>query len=229
LNFGIFSNQKQKMKKEQIINKTAEFVKVTLSGQDPGHDWWHVYRVWKNSILIVKNEKADMFVVELAALLHDIADWKFHGGSDDIGHQMAREWLEKNSVNEIIISHVCQIIKDVSFKGAGVENKIKTLEGMIVQDADRLDAIGAIGIARSFSYGGHKGRELYNPKIKPVKHKTFEQYKKNNGPTINHFYEKLLLLKDMMNTATAKKIAEHRHKVMEGFLKEFLQEWDGKL
>jgi uncharacterized protein len=216
------------MQKRQIIKKTADFVKKTLSGQDPGHDWWHVYRVWKNAVLLSKDEKADLFVVELAALLHDIADWKFHEGNDDIGPKIAGEWLARNSVDEITVSHVCRIIRDVSFKGAAVATKMKTIEGMIVQDADRLDAIGAIGIARSFSYGGTKSRELYNPQIKPVIHKTFEQYKKSHGPTINHFYEKLLLLKDMMNTKTAKKIAVQRHKVMERFLKEFIREWEGK-
>jgi uncharacterized protein len=214
--------------KGQIINKTAEYAKATLTGLDSGHDWWHVYRVWKNAILIGKQEKADMFVVELAALLHDIADWKFHDGNDAIGPQTAREWLEKIAVDETIISHVCQIIKDISFKGAGVETKMKSMEGMIVQDADRLDAIGAIGISRTFAYGGLKGRELYNPEIEPEKHETFEQYKKSQGPTINHFYEKLFLLKDLMNTATAKMIAGHRHKVMEDFVNEFMLEWEGK-
>ena len=216
------------MNKEQIINKTVEHIKSKLAGEGSGHDWWHVYRVWKNAVHIGKNEKVDLFVIELSALLHDIADWKFNDGNDDVGPQLAREWLEKLAVDENVISHVCQIIKDISFKGSGVATKMKTIEGMVVQDADRLDAIGAIGIARAFTYGGAKGRLMHDPEIKPEKHATFEQYKNNQGHTINHFYEKLLLLKELMNTATAKKIAEKRHKVMEVFLAEFFQEWEGK-
>ena len=216
------------MNKEKIINKTAEYIKEKLTGESSGHDWWHVYRVWKNAIHIGKIEKADLFIIELASLLHDIADWKFQDGDDNIGPKLAREWLEKLAVDENIISHVCQIIKDASFKGVGVKIKMKTIEGMIVQDADRLDAIGAIGIARTFAYGGSKGREMYNPDIKPEKHESFKRYKNSQSPTINHFYEKLLLLKELMNTATAKKIAEKRHKIMEEFLNNFFQEWEGK-
>ena len=205
------------MNKKQIINQTVQHIKAKLVGEGSGHDWWHIYRVWKNAIHIAKHEKADLFVVELAALLHDIADWKFNDGNDNVGPKLAKEWLKKLSVDENIISHVCQIIKDASFKGSGVVTKMKTIEGMIVQDADRLDAIGAIGIGRTFAYGGAKGREMYNPEIKPEKHESFEQYKNNQSTTINHFYEKLLLLKDLMNTTTAKKIAKKRHKVMEKF------------
>lgn len=207
-----------------IIKSTVAYVKKTTS--DSSHDWWHVYRVWKTAIKIAKKERADLFVVQLAALLHDIADWKFHGGNEEVGPQMAREWLKKLGVNENTIDHVCQIIKDMPFKGAGVATPMRTLEGMVVQDADRLDALGAIGIARTFAYGGHKGREIYNPEIKPKTHKSFEQYKSSKGSTINHFYEKLLLLKDRMNTRTAKKIAEKRHKFMEQFLGEFFGEWN---
>lgn len=216
------------MDKKEIIEKTADYIKSKLSGEGSGHDWWHIYRVWKNAINIGQYEKVDVFVVELAALLHDIADWKFHNGDDDIGPKMAREWLESLSVEEEIISHVCSIIKNISFKGANVENKIDTTEGMVVQDADRLDAIGAIGIARTFAYGGSKGREMYNPEIKPEIHNSFEEYKNNQTNTVNHFYEKLLLLKDKMNTETAKSIAQKRHEVMENFLKEFYDEWEGK-
>ncbi|MFA6594568.1 MAG: HD domain-containing protein [Candidatus Buchananbacteria bacterium] len=216
------------MNKEQIINQTAEHIKTKLVGEGSGHDWWHVHRVWKNAVHIGRHENADLFVVELAALLHDIADWKFNDGNDDVGPQLAREWLGELAVDEDVISHVCQIIKDASFKGAGVVAKMKTIEGMAVQDADRLDAIGAIGIARTFTYGGSKGREMHNPEIKPGKHESFEQYKNSQSPVVNHFYEKLLLLKELMNTATAKKIAEKRHKVMEEFLEEFLKEWEGK-
>ncbi len=216
------------MNKENIINQTAEHIKAKLAGEGSGHDWWHIYRVWKNAVHISQHEKVDLFVVELAALLHDIADWKFHNGDDNIGPKMAREWLESLSVEEGFIAHVCDIIKNISFKGANVENKINTIEGLVVQDADRLDAIGAIGIARTFAYGGSKGREMYNPDIKPAIHNSFEEYKNNQSNTVNHFYEKLLLLKDKMNTKTAKDIAKKRHLMMENFLKEFYEEWEGK-
>lgn len=196
-------------------------------GEGSGHDWWHVYRVWKNAIHIGKQESVDIFVVELAALLHDVADWKFHDGNDEIGPQVAKDWLESLSVDEKVISHVCQIIKDISFKGAGVVTAMKTTEGMVVQDADRLDALGAIGIARTFAYGGSKNREMYNPDINPEMHTSFEQYKNSQGTSINHFYEKLLLLKELMNTATAKQIAEKRHAVMEDYLNQFYREWEG--
>lgn len=214
--------------KDEVITKTREYVKKELSGESSGHDWFHVERVWQNAIYIAKNENADLFVVQLAALLHDIADWKFHDGDETAGPKAAREWLEKLDVDKNIILHVCTIIKDMSFKGAGAITKMKTMEGMIVQDADRLDAMGAVGIARTFSYGGYKGREIYNPNIKPEKHNSFEQYKNSKGPTINHFYEKLLLLKDLMNTKTAKKLAEERHRFMEEFLKQFFKEWSGQ-
>lgn len=216
------------MNNKEIINKTAEYIKAKLAGEGSGHDWWHINRVWKNAVHISKYEKVDLFVVELAALLHDIADWKFNNGNEDIGPQMAREWLEQLSVDENVTSQVCQIIKNTSFKGANVENKVNTIEGLVVQDADRLDAIGAIGIARTFAYGGSKGREMYNPEIKHEIHNSFEQYKNNQSNTINHFYEKLLLLKDRMNTETGKKIAQKRHAVMEEFLKNFFEEWEGK-
>jgi len=216
------------MNNEQIITQTAEHIRLKLEGEGSGHDWWHVYRVWKNAIQIGTQEKADLFVVELAALLHDIADWKFHDGNEDIGPQLAREWLETISVEESIIAHVCRIIRAISFKGAGVKNTVDSPEGLIVQDADRLDAMGAIGIARTFAYGGSKHREMYNPKVNPQMHTSFEQYKNSEGTTINHFYEKLLLLKDLMNTPTAKEIAENRHKYMQEFLQQFFLEWEGK-
>lgn len=216
------------MDKASILKQTEDYIKSKLSGEGTGHDWWHVYRVWKNAIHIGKEEDADTFVVELAALLHDISDWKFNDGNEDVGPREARELLEKLNVEEDVIAHVCEIIKDLSFKGAGVKNKIQTKEGMIVQDADRLDALGAIGITRTFAYGGSKGREIYNPEIKPQMHDSFEKYKNTKGTSINHFYEKLLLLKDRMNTKTGKKIAESRHKYMEDFLKRFYLEWEGK-
>ncbi|HZK68096.1 MAG TPA: HD domain-containing protein [Paludibacter sp.] len=217
------------MDKDQIIIQTTEYIKTRLMGEGSGHDWWHVCRVWKNAIHIGKQESVDLFVVELAALLHDVADWKFHDGNVEIGPQVAKEWLESLGVTEEIVSHVCQIIKDISFKGAGVVTAMKTSEGMVVQDADRLDALGAIGIARTFAYGGSKSREMYNPDMKPEMHASFEQYKNSQGTSINHFYEKLLLLKELMNTATAKQIAEKRHAVMEDYLQQFFHEWEGKV
>lgn len=216
------------MQKEEIIRKTADYVKSILADENSGHDWWHISRVWNNAINIGNNEGVDMYVVELAALLHDIADWKFNEGDINKGVKVSKEWLESLYVEENVIQYVCDIVKNISFKGAEVKNLINTKEGMVVQDADRLDAIGAIGIARTFAYGGHAGRVMYNPNIKPQLHDTFEKYKANNSPTINHFYEKLLLLKDMLNTESAKKIAENRHKYMEGFLDEFYAECNGK-
>ncbi len=216
------------MEKKEVIQRTVEFVRQKLSGEGSGHDWWHVYRVWKTSQHIAKIEKADMFVVELAALLHDIADWKFHGNDLKAGSIISREWLESQGVDETTIRQVLHIVEHSSYKGAGEKNSIESLEGKLVQDADRLDAIGAIGIARTFAYGGHKNREIYNPEVKPQLHNTFEEYKNSKGTTINHFYEKLLLLKDRMNTETAKKIAEQRHTYMENFLQEFYAECEGK-
>lgn len=216
------------MNRKQIIRKTTEFTRETLSGDGSGHDWWHVYRVWKTALRIGRMEMADLFVVELAALLHDIADWKFHDGDENAGPKAARAWLEKLAVEEEVIAHVCEIIAGISFKGAGVKTPMQTLEGRVVQDADRLDAIGAIGIARAFAYGGSKGRELHTPGEKPVLHPTFDAYKKSKGPTINHFYEKLLLLKDQMNTHAAGEMALERHHYMEQFLHRFFDEWEGK-
>jgi uncharacterized protein len=216
------------MDRKEILKKTEEYVKSRLGGESSGHDWWHIYRVRKNAIQIGKQEGADLFVVQLAALLHDIADWKLYGGNEDIGPKLAREWLEKMQVDDKIIIHVCGIIKGLSFKGAGAKNAIKTKEGKVVQDADRLDALGAIGIARVFTFGGHKGESIYDPGVKPKKYRSVEEYKKRTPTTINHFYEKLLLLKGLMNTKAAKRIAEKRHRFMEQFLKQFYEEWEGK-
>ena len=213
------------MNKEEVLKKTKEYVKSKLSGEGSGHDWWHTYRVYKNAIYISKNENANLFVVKLASLLHDISDWKFNDGDDNVGPNLARKWLEKMKVKEDIISHVCEIIKEMSFKGKKIKTQMRTKEGMIVQDADRLDAMGVIGIARTFAYGGYKQREIYNPNIKPKIHNSFNEYKKSTGTSINHFYEKLLFLRDLMNTKLAKKIANKRHKVMENFLKDFFKEW----
>lgn len=209
------------------IRLTVAHVKSTLSTNDPGHDWYHVERVWNMARLIGEREGADLCVVELAALLHDIADWKFYGGDETAGPREARRWLESIGVGESTIAHICKIIEDISFKGAGVTSVMESLEGKVVQDSDRLDAIGAIGIARAFAYGGHKKRELHNPSIQPQLHASFEHYKNSTGPTINHFYEKLLLLKGRMNTETGKRIAEERHRYMEEYLARFLAEWDG--
>ncbi len=216
------------MNKESILKQTEEYVRKKMEDESSGHDWWHVYRVWKTAVHIGEQEKADLFTVQLGALLHDIADHKFHGGDLTVGPRVAREWLEGLKVEEGVIAHVCEIINEVSFKGAGVETRMHSSEGMVVQDADRLDAIGAIGIARAFAYGGYKGLAIYNPDIKPAEHETFEQYKNNKGPSINHFYEKLLLLKDLMNTKTAKKMAEERHRFMEQYLDRFFKEWEGE-
>lgn len=210
------------------IEKTILFVKDALKNAEAGHDWFHVERVWKNAQLILKEEEnADHEVVELAALLHDIADSKFHDGDEEIGPLKAETFLSSISVKQDRLIHVSNIIKYMSFKASLGSVDFHSKEMEIVQDADRLDAIGAIGIARAFHYGGFKNREIYNPAVKPVLEQTKEEYKNNKGPTINHFYEKLLLLKDKMNTQTAKKLAEKRHHFMELYLSQFFDEWNG--
>ena len=211
---------------QKIVDQTAAHVRSQMEGDSSGHDWWHVWRVWQNSLFISRTENADRFVTELAALLHDIADWKFHDGDDSAGPKAARAWLAEQSVDESVIEHVCDIVATVSFKGAGVETPMATLEGKIVQDADRLEAIGAIGIARCFAFGGAKGRLMHDPEDPPELHASFDDYKKKSGPSINHFYEKLLLLKDRMNTETGLKLAAQRHQVLEEFLKQFHAEWN---
>ena len=212
---------------EKIIELTVAFVKHTLVDAEGGHDWWHIFRVWQLSKRIAETEKADMLVVELGALLHDIADAKFHNGDECVGPEKARNFLLSINVNEEIIIHVERIITNISFKGGRVIQQFKSLELDIIQDADRLDAIGAIGIPRTFNYGGFKNREIYNPGIQPNLNLTKEEYKNSTAPTLNHFYEKLLLLKDRMNTATGRKMAEQRHQFLELFLDEFYAEWDG--
>lgn len=210
-----------------IIQKTATFVQETLQNAESGHDWWHVLRVWNNAKLIAQTEKVDLLIVELAALLHDIADSKFHNGDEEIGPKTAGEFLKSIEVEAVIIEHVQQIIRNMSFKSSFEQVKFSSPEMKVVQDADRLDAIGAIGIARAFTYGGFKNREIYNPEIKPDFNLTKEVYKNATAPTINHFYEKLLLLKDQMNTKTAREIAEQRHQFMETYLQQFYAEWNG--
>jgi uncharacterized protein len=217
------------MDKNELIGKTADFVRNTLKDAEGGHDWWHIYRVWNNANLIAKTEQADMLVVELAALLHDIADSKFHGGDEEIGPQTASTFLKSINVDDITIHHVQQIIRYLSFKSSFDEVIFTSKELQIVQDADRLDAIGAIGIARAFSYGGFKGREFYDPAIKPNLSMTKAEYKNTTAPTINHFYEKLLLLKDKMNTTTGKKLAKQRHSFMESYLEQFYAEWEASV
>ena len=197
-----------------------------MQGESSGHDWWHIYRVWQTSLYITAREKVDRDVVQLAALLHDIGDWKFHDGDESVGPRLAREWLQSLAVDENIIDHVCTIIANLSFKGADVKAAPLSAEGQVVQDADRLDAIGAIGIARAFAYGGSKGREMHDPEVAPVLHSSFDQYKASRGTTINHFHEKLLLLKDRLNTATARALAEGRHAFMLEFLNHFDAEWN---
>lgn len=214
--------------RQQVIDQTVAFVKERLPADPTGHDWWHTYRVWKNALHIGEAEEADLYVVQLAALLHDVADHKFHQGDDKLGAQVASEWLAGLGVEPSIVAHVSEIIAEMSFKGANVASAIRTTEGMVVQDADRLDALGAIGIARAFAYGGYKQRLLHDPDVPPVQHDSFEQYKATKGPTINHFYEKLLLLKDRMNTATGRRMAEQRHAILVDFLREFLAEWEGE-
>ena len=215
------------MPPSDLIDRTANHVRTVLSGDGTGHDWWHVYRVWKMARHIGQAESADLLIVELAALLHDIADWKLHDGDSSLGPTRAKEWLDSQGLDPGISEHVCQIIADISFKGAAVEQPPLSLEGQVVQDADRLDAMGAIGIARAFAYGGAKGRLLYDPDVQPTEHRTAEAYLKSGGHTINHFYEKLLLLKDRMNTATGKTNAEARHRFMEDYLRRFFEEWEG--
>ena len=211
---------------EKIIKKTKDFAKNKMAGKASGQDWQHVYRVYKNATKIAEKETANSFIVQLASLLHGIADWKVYNGDIKEGLKIIKNFLNEMDVDSDTINHVIDIVQKISFKGAQTRKELLSKEGQIVQDADRLDALGAMGIARTFAYGGYTGREIYNPEIKPILHKTFEDYKKNNNPSINHFYEKLLLLKDLMNTNTAKEIALQRHAFMEQFLNEFHKEAD---
>lgn len=213
---------------EKIIQETVNFVKNELKDAEGGHDWFHIERVYKNAMLISENEKVDKTIVKLGALLHDIADYKFTGGDEMVGPTKARAFLSSENVPREIIEHVIKIIENVSFKGGNIEEKFRSKELEVVQDADRLDALGAIGIARTFNYGGFKNRKLYDPEIKPNLNMSPLEYKTSKTPTINHFYEKLLLLKDRMNTETGKRIAAERHRFMEAFLQQFYAEWNGE-
>ena len=216
------------MTEEEIILATIEFVKEKLANAEGGHDWWHIERVYNNALSIAKSEKADLLTVSLAALLHDIADSKFNDGNEEIGPEIAIKFLQSIQVDQEIITHVENIIRNISFKGGNFTKTFTSTELSVVQDADRLDAIGAIGIARAFNYGGFKNREIYNPNIVPDLQMTKEVYKNSAAPTINHFYEKLLLLKNKMNTPAGRSMAEERHLFMETFLQQFYQEWAGK-
>lgn len=213
------------MDKNTIIERTVDFVKNRLKDAEGGHDWFHIERVFENAKQIAAFEEVDEFVVALGALLHDIADSKFHGGDETVGPKVARQFLEEQQVNEEVILHVENIIKWISFKGGNEDQEFCSPELSVVQDADRLDALGAIGIARTFNYGGHKGRPLFDPDIKPNLNMTKEEYKASTAPTVNHFYEKLFLLKDRMNTGTGKKLARERHDFMVRFLEQFYREW----
>jgi len=217
------------MTDQEIILKTQQFVQETLKDAEGGHDWFHILRVWNNAKLIAKSEEVTLFIVELGALLHDIADAKFHDGDETVGPKIARAFLESLHVNKETVLHVERIITNISYKGGNFKQTFTSPELDVIQDADRLDAIGAIGIARCFNYGGFKNRAIYNPAIEPKLNMTKEEYKKSMAPTINHFYEKLLKLKDKMNTVAGKKIAEERHLYMEGFLEQFYGEWNGEL
>jgi len=212
-----------------LIQNTVDFVKEKLKGAEAGHDWFHIERVWKLSKKIAQDENSNLLVVELAALLHDIADPKFHNGDENLALKVSRDFLESQSTDDKIIEQVLYIIQNISFKNRNEVPENIPVELKIVQDADRLDAIGAIGIARTFNFGGFKNNIMYDPEVSPKLKMSKEEYKKSNGTTINHFYEKLLLLKDLMNTETAKKIASERHDFMLKFLEEFYKEWNAEL
>jgi uncharacterized protein len=219
------------MNQQEIISKTEAFVKSTLEGSEAGHDWSHIERVVRNARTIGKAENADAFVVELAALLHDIADSKFHGGDEELGPVRSERFLNQLGLPQDLVEHVVNIVRHISFKNeldSATNKSFDSLELRVLKDADRLDAIGAIGVARAFHYGGYKNRIIYDPSVEPVEIQSKEQYKKSQAPTINHFYEKLLLLKDKMNTETGRKMAAQRHAFMEEFLENFYREWDGK-
>ena len=217
----------QLIMKSPLIENTVAFVRQQLEGAEGGHDWFHIERVWKNALHIAQTETCALTVVQLGALLHDIADSKFHNGNESVGPKMARDFLQNQNISQDVIAHVVNIIENISYKGGNFQKNFSSKELNIVQDADRLDALGAIGIARTFNYGGFKNRTLYDPEILPVLNMSKDEYKNSQSPTLNHFYEKLLLLKDKMNTETGKKIALQRHEFMEDFLSQFYAEWNG--
>jgi uncharacterized protein len=219
---------------KDAIDRTRQHVRNVLGCESTGHDWWHIQRVYDLAMHIANEEtkfgsQVDLFVVQLSALLHDIADWKFQNGDESIGPQKAREWLTSIGVDASVSTHVSQIIKSISFKGAGVDDSMSTIEGSIVQDADRLDALGAIGIARCFATGAKLGNTVHNPETLPTIHKTADEYKSVRSSSVNHFYEKLFLLRDRMKTSTGKRLAEDRHNYMENYIERFLSEWNGEI
>jgi uncharacterized protein len=217
------------MNQQKIINKVKVYLKTRFKDEGTGHDWWHIERVLNNAVAIAEKERgADLFVVQLGALFHDIADFKFHRGNDKLGGEVAAKLMKSMGVSRSVAAAVVHIVDNVSFKGKSAKSNMKSIEGKIVQDADRLDALGAIGIARAFAYGGYKQRPIYNPEGKVKDYKTFGQYKKGADSTIHHFYEKLLYLKAFMNTKMGKKMAIKRHKFLESYLQEFYAEWEGR-
>jgi len=210
---------------QNLVDRVAAHIKARFLAESSGHDWHHINRVWQLTRRIAAQEGADSQIAELGALVHDIADWKFHDGDDSVGPREAEALLRREGATEEVIAAVVDIVATISYKGAGVTTAMQTLEGQCVQDADRLDAIGAIGIARCFAYGGHAGRLMHDPDEAPVLHQTAAAYKASKGASLNHFYEKLFLLKDRMNTPTGRALAEERHRFMEDFVRQFLREW----
>ena len=211
-----------------VVDRTRAFVRERCDGEPSGHDWWHIERVCRTAVALAREEDADLYVVELAALLHDVADWKFHGGDEEIGPRTAESWLLSLGVDGGAVAHVCEIVRSVSFKGAGVPTPMRTREGAVVQDADRLDALGAIGIARAFAYGGFRGDPLHDPEAEAFLAESAATYKAHRGATINHFAEKLLLLAERMNTESGRRLARERHAFMEQYLERFHAEWEGR-
>lgn len=211
------------------LQKTEAMVKEKLSADSSGHDWWHIFRVRKLAITIGKAEGADLFIVEMSALLHDVCDWKFNQGNEKAGLVIVKRFLEDIKLPSNRANLILEIIGAVSYKGAGLKDEMRSLEGKVVQDADRLDALGAIGIARTFAYGGHHQQAMHEPGLEPTMHQSFEEYKTKRSSSINHFYEKLFLLKDRMHTTTGKKMAKSRHRYMEKFVDAFLLEWEGEI
>ena len=215
------------MDRIKIIQKTATFIACEFASEGSGHDWFHVDRVRRLALRIGRTEGSEPFITEMSALLHDLDDWKMTGTNSHFPSK-ANKWLTDMEVEADIATLILKVIEDVSYQGAGTETPVRSVEAAVVQDADRLDAMGAIGIARTFAYGGHKSRLIYDPAVAPVMHPDFQSYKNSTAPTVNHFFEKLLLLKDRMNTMTAKSIAEQRHWFMESYLKQFFNEWEAK-
>jgi uncharacterized protein len=214
------------MNKRKIIEKTEQYVRSLLENDAGGHDWWHIERVRRIGVSLAKKEHADEYIVEMAALLHDVADEKI-AGSEEKGFKIVSEWLDQMQLTNREKEQIHDVISSVSFKG-GHGKKPNTIEGMVVQDADRLDAIGAIGIARTFMYAGNRGHLMYDPDLPYREKMTKEEYRQGRSTAINHFYEKLLKLKDLMNTESAKQMASERHEFMEQFLQQFYKEWDGQ-